>query len=29
VRFGKDHRRSDDGVLFTVDDDGVTVKSLR
>lgn len=29
VRFGKDHRRSDDGVLFTVDDDGVTVKALR
>lgn len=29
VRFGKDHRRSDDGVLFTVDDDGVTVKTLR
>jgi len=29
VKFGKDHRRSDDGVLFTIDDDGTTVKALR
>ena len=29
LRFGKDHRRADDGVLFTVEDDGVTVKALR
>jgi ABC-type branched-subunit amino acid transport system substrate-binding protein len=29
VKFGKDHRRSDDGVVFTVEDDGVTVKTLR
>jgi ABC-type branched-subunit amino acid transport system substrate-binding protein len=29
MKFGKDHRRADDGVLFTIDDDGATVKALR
>lgn len=29
VRFGKDGRRVDDGVVFTIDDDGVTVKAVR
>jgi ABC-type branched-subunit amino acid transport system substrate-binding protein len=26
LRFGKDHRRADDGVLFTIDEDGETVR---
>ncbi len=29
LRFGKDHRRADDGVIFTVSDDGTTVSALR
>lgn len=29
LRFGKDHRRADDGLVFTVADDGSTVSTLR
>lgn len=29
VRFGADHRRDDDGVVFTIEDDGATVRTLR